>query len=99
MSGLEKPSYTVIIATTSILDVDPSASDLFEPTIELSQEFADSVHQELKRDFSSHDRRANDTDSSTDNLALFEKYQFFTPGQFSTRLMMMVTLQTHILVC
>ena len=92
ISGLKTPSCTVIISTTSILNAKDSSSASahyeFEPAFELGEEFADSVHQELKRDFSSHiQRRASDDDddsgnrTSREDLALFEKYQFFTPGR------------------
>lgn len=39
--------------------------------------FPDAVQMELKRDLSSHTKRANST-----NSGLFERYQYFTPGIF-----------------
>ena len=39
--------------------------------------FPESVQMELKRDLSSHAKRANSTEGG-----LFEKYQYFTPGLF-----------------
>lgn len=34
------------------------------------------IHMEMKRDYQSHTRRA-----ASDNLPLFERYQYFTPGK------------------
>ena len=45
-------------------------------------QFADPARQELKRDLGQKSRRAN----VTDNLPLFEKYQFFTPGKLTAPL-------------
>ena len=62
--------YTVVFFS------DPNEFKAYEP------DFADSVHMDLKRQSESpvliHSRQSN----STRDLPLFEKYQFFTPGEF-----------------
>jgi hypothetical protein len=48
------------------------------PPYEMENSFGNYEQLELKRDLSSHVKRAN----STSSPGLFERYQYFTPGLF-----------------
>jgi uncharacterized protein YlbG (UPF0298 family) len=70
--------YTVIYITTP--QTESQANEQLKQehyTYEMEASFPEAVQMELKRDLSSHDKRANSTD-----VGLFEKYQYFTPGIF-----------------
>jgi hypothetical protein len=68
--------YTVIYITTPQTEAQAKES-LEHYTYEMETSFPKSVQMELKRDLSSHAKRANSTEGG-----LFEKYQYFTPGIF-----------------
>lgn len=72
-------NFTVIYITTPT-DEQIAEQQLKEehPPYEMETSFGDSVQMELKRDLSSHTKRANASDAA----GLFEKYQYFTPGLF-----------------
>lgn len=61
-------SYTVIFYSSAV-----------EPVYEA--DFADPAHLELRRNVESPVLRREKKTSGRDNRNLFEKYQFFTPGQ------------------
>ena len=44
--------------------------------------YQDSIHMELKRDYSSH---ADKADGSNKHQSLFDEYQYFTPGSYPSR--------------
>ncbi|KAF2034668.1 BIG1-domain-containing protein [Setomelanomma holmii] len=71
--------YTVIYSTTPPSE-RASKSLLAEehPPYEMENTYGNYDQMELKRDLSSHVRRAN----STNSAGLFERYQYFTPGLF-----------------
>jgi hypothetical protein len=56
---------------------DPNEFKAYEP------EFIEAVHVDLKRWAEEDEMVAKRKSNSTSNLPLFEKYQFFTPGEFS----------------
>lgn len=56
---------------------DPNEFTAYEP------EFSEPVHMDLKRwSEEALEILAREDSSQPDNLPLFEKYQFFTPGEF-----------------
>ncbi|EUC45308.1 hypothetical protein COCMIDRAFT_95962 [Bipolaris oryzae ATCC 44560] len=67
--------YTVIYITTP--QTESQAKESIQQQYEMDMPFPDAVQMELKRDLSSHAKRANST-----NSGLFERYQYFTPGIF-----------------
>jgi hypothetical protein len=70
--------YTVIYITTPQTEAQAKESLKQEQyTYEMETSFPDTMQMELKRDLSSHAKRANSTEGG-----LFEKYQYFTPGIF-----------------
>ncbi|KAF2200805.1 BIG1-domain-containing protein [Delitschia confertaspora ATCC 74209] len=69
--------YTVIYTTTPQSEEQAVAALQAEQMYEMESPFEQAVHMELRRDMSTHDRRA-----AHDKRALFEKYQFFTPAIF-----------------
>ncbi|KAH6640978.1 vacuolar ATP synthase subunit S1-domain-containing protein [Chaetomium tenue] len=79
LDTLEGEDYTVVVFS------DPSESKAYEP------EFSGPVHMDMKR---SVERQfvARSKSDSTDNLPLFEKYQFFTPGIFMAFIVLAVVL-------
>lgn len=78
-SWANSEDYTVIYLTTPVSDAVAKAQlDQEMPPYEMESPFGDYDHVELKRDLTSHARRAN----STNNAGLFERYQYFTPGLF-----------------
>ncbi|KAI9875445.1 MAG: hypothetical protein M1830_008470 [Pleopsidium flavum] len=77
---LPSPKYTVIYTTTPVsANQRPLVSE--SRVYEMDDTFASSVHMDLKRDFSIHDRVSSDN-TTLSSGPLFEKYQFFTPGIF-----------------
>lgn len=75
---MEFRDYTVIYITTPPTESQAKAQIADEQyTYEMESAFGDSVQMELKRDLSSHVKRANSTEGG-----LFERYQYFTPGLF-----------------
>lgn len=73
-----------MIYTTS-LDSATDRSKAIEPeAYEMDTSFSSQVHVELKRDFESHERRASSENVTLPDGALFERYQYFTPGTLKT---------------
>jgi len=74
-----REDFTVIYITTPI-DESVADAQLQEdtPPYEMENAFGNFDQLELKRDLSSHVKRAN----STSSAGLFERYQYFTPGLF-----------------
>jgi len=74
-----REDFTVIYITTPI-DESVADTQLQEdtPPYEMENAFGNFDQLELKRDLSSHVKRAN----STSSAGLFERYQYFTPGLF-----------------
>ncbi|CAA9964679.1 hypothetical protein P3342_010686 [Pyrenophora teres f. teres] len=68
--------YTVIYLTTPQTESQAHES-IKQYTYDMDNSFPDAMQMELKRDLSSHPKRANSTEGG-----LFEKYQYFTPGIF-----------------
>jgi hypothetical protein len=76
VNDAKSQDYTVIYITTP--QTEAQAKETLEHyTYEMDASFPESVQMELKRDLSSHAKRANSTEGG-----LFEKYQYFTPGLF-----------------
>ena len=75
---LKETDLTVSYITTPI-DERVAKAQLHEenPPYEMENAFGTYPQLELKRDLSSHAKRANSTEGG-----LFEKYQYFTPGIF-----------------
>jgi len=48
--------------------------------------FPSAMRTDLKRDLNSHVRRAKNTTTSSNNVPLFEKYNFLSPGMSCTAL-------------
>ncbi|KAL4881398.1 BIG/ATPase V1 complex, subunit S1 [Aspergillus karnatakaensis] len=69
---LPSKKYTVLYVTTP-REYEESAPVYQAP----NDPYQDSMHMDLKRDFSEHSRRDDTTNSS-----LFDEYQYFTPGVF-----------------
>lgn len=65
---LDGEDYTVMVFS------DPNEFKAYEP------EFAAPVHMDMRRWAEQPEVVARKKGNSTDNLSLFEKYQFFTPG-------------------
>ncbi|OAL53256.1 BIG1-domain-containing protein [Pyrenochaeta sp. DS3sAY3a] len=71
-------SYTVIYITKPQTEAQAKEQQENEQyTYDMEDPFGESVRMELKRDLSSHIKRANATQGG-----LFERYQYFTPGIF-----------------
>ncbi|KAF1943487.1 BIG1-domain-containing protein [Clathrospora elynae] len=70
--------YTVIYVTTPQTESQAKEPLIQEhQTYQMESSFPGAVQMELKRDLSSHAKRANSTEGG-----LFERYQYFTPGIF-----------------
>ncbi len=77
---LPSPKYTVIYTTTPVsANQHPLVSE--SRVYEMDETFPSSVHMDLKRDFSIHEL-ASSGNTTLSSGPLFEKYQFFTPGEF-----------------
>ncbi|KAI4691458.1 hypothetical protein J4E90_002495 [Alternaria incomplexa] len=76
VNSAKSQDYTFIYITTPPTEAQAKES-LEHHTYEMETSFPESVQMELKRDLSSHAKRANSTEGG-----LFEKYQYFTPGIF-----------------
>ncbi|KAK2750193.1 hypothetical protein FQN57_004690 [Myotisia sp. PD_48] len=82
--SIESSNYTVVYTTT------PRGSEPIEDATSYEHEmdpnqFQHPIQSKLKRDFHSHtgrDTRDDGGHNSTDKRALFEKYQFLSPGIF-----------------
>ncbi|KAL5340542.1 BIG/ATPase V1 complex, subunit S1 [Aspergillus crustosus] len=70
---LPSKKYTILYITTPREFEDADAPVYQSP----NDPYQNSLHADLKRDFSVHSRRDNTTSSS-----LFDEYQYFTPGVF-----------------
>lgn len=77
---LSSSKYTVIYTTTPPHTVQEPASADAE-SYEMDAQFQAPVHMDLKRDFSNH-KRASDANITLPDGPLFERYQYFTPGNF-----------------
>ncbi|KAI4160805.1 MAG: hypothetical protein LQ342_005420 [Letrouitia transgressa] len=78
---LPSQKYTVIYTTS--VDSATDRSKAVEPeTYEMDTSFSSQAHVELKRDFIAHERRASSENVTLPDGALFERYQYFTPGIF-----------------
>ncbi|KAG7289097.1 hypothetical protein NEMBOFW57_005460 [Staphylotrichum longicolle] len=77
---LDGGDYTVMVFS------DPNEFKAYEP------EFAAPVHMDMRRWAEQPEVVARKKGNSTDNLSLFEKYQFFTPGIFMAFIVLIVVL-------
>ncbi|KAL4788233.1 BIG/ATPase V1 complex, subunit S1 [Aspergillus varians] len=73
VSRLPSKKYTILYATTP-REFEETDSPVYKSA---NDPYQDSMHVDLKRDFSAHSRRDNTTKNS-----LFDEYQYFTPGIF-----------------
>ncbi|KAL4797246.1 BIG/ATPase V1 complex, subunit S1 [Aspergillus venezuelensis] len=73
VTRLPSDKYTILYTTTP-REWETSDSPTYKSP---NDPYQDPVHQDLKRDFSSHSRRDESTNSS-----LFDEYQYLTPGIF-----------------
>lgn len=86
---LSTSKYTVIYITTPYSEVHKAAEDEEPEMYEMDTSFsAPQEHMGVKRDFVGYGKREEEEGSGNQNVtlvdaALFEKYQFFTPGMFS----------------
>ncbi|GAB1314414.1 hypothetical protein MFIFM68171_04624 [Madurella fahalii] len=71
---------------TVILFSDPNEFKAYEP------QFAEAAHMDLKRWSDESEMLFKRKLNSTNNLPLFEKYQFFTPGVFMSLVVLVVLL-------
>ncbi|KAL8645413.1 MAG: hypothetical protein Q9226_007318 [Calogaya cf. arnoldii] len=81
---LPTSKYTVIY-TTSPYTARKSTEHVESEMYEMDSPFSSSQsHMGIKRDFSVHDKRADENDGNVTlpDAPLFEKYQYFTPGIF-----------------
>ena len=80
VNEMKSRDYTVIYITSPQTESQAKAQLADEQyTYEMENSFGESVQMELKRDLSSHIKRAN---ASSTEGGLFERYQYFTPGLF-----------------
>ncbi|KAI4241884.1 MAG: hypothetical protein L6R40_004283 [Gallowayella cf. fulva] len=85
---LSTSKYTVIYITTPYSEVHKAAEDEEPEMYEMDTSFsAPQEHMGVKRDFVGYGKREEEEGSGNQNVtlvdaALFEKYQFFTPGIF-----------------
>jgi hypothetical protein len=78
VNDAKSQDYTVIYITTPQTESQAKESlKQAQYTYEMEASFPETMQMELKRDLSSHAKRANSTEGG-----LFEKYQYFTPGIF-----------------
>ncbi len=78
MNEAKSQDYTVIYVTTPQSSAQADAQfEQEQYSYDMGNQFGDGIQMELKRDLSSHAKRANSTQGG-----LFERYQFFTPGIF-----------------
>jgi hypothetical protein len=79
VTATEPKDFTVIYITSPIAE-SVAKAQLHEdsPPYEMEDAFGNLDQLELKRDLSSHVKRAN----ATSEGGLFERYQYFTPGIF-----------------
>ncbi|KAL4908136.1 hypothetical protein BDW74DRAFT_97497 [Aspergillus multicolor] len=70
---LQSEKYTMLYLTTP-REFEDSDPPIYQSP---SDQYQDTIHMDLKRDFSSHPRR----DDATNN-SIFDEYQYFTPGIF-----------------
>lgn len=78
VNGAKPQDYTVIYITTPPTESQAKAQfDQEQYSYDMEKSFGAAVQMELKRDLSSHIKRANSTEGG-----LFERYQYFTPGLF-----------------
>lgn len=84
LSNLPTPNHLTIITTTPTTPLNPQAHQEDQPpTYAADDKYQSALHIDLKRDLSSHVRRASNSSSSLNsNAALFEKYGFLSPGIF-----------------
>ncbi|CAI7593755.1 unnamed protein product [Penicillium glandicola] len=73
---LPSPSKYTILYVTSPREFPETDSVIYEAS---GDSYQDSVHMELKRDYSAQGSASSSSDTST---SLFEEYQYFTPGIF-----------------
>ncbi|CAD0106178.1 unnamed protein product [Aureobasidium uvarum] len=73
-------SYTVLYATLD--NLSPSQSQHREQ-YEMDEPYPSNMHTDLKRDLDAHVFRASNASNPQADLALFEKYQFLSPGTSS----------------
>ncbi|KKK17589.1 hypothetical protein P175DRAFT_0502656 [Aspergillus ochraceoroseus IBT 24754] len=71
---LPSKRYTILYVTTP-KEFDENDSNVYQSE---TYDYQDSLHMDLKRDFSVHSRR----EDTTSNKSLFQEYQYFTPGLF-----------------
>jgi len=77
ISELGGDKYTVVYTTTPPTPQHIAASQYpIPPTYEMDDPYASVLHMDLKRDVDSH------ANSNGSNLALFDKYQYLSPGLF-----------------
>ncbi|KAL4865973.1 hypothetical protein BDV12DRAFT_140660 [Aspergillus spectabilis] len=72
VSRLPSKKYTILYVTTP-REYEQTDAPVYQTS---NDPYKDSVHMDLKRDFSVHSRRDDTTNS------LFDEYQYFTPGVF-----------------
>ncbi|KAF1845698.1 BIG1-domain-containing protein [Cucurbitaria berberidis CBS 394.84] len=78
VNEVKSRDYTVIYITTPQTETQAKAQLADEQyKYDMENSFGEAVQMELKRDLSSHMKRANSTQGG-----LFERYQYFTPGLF-----------------
>ena len=74
----EPHDFTIIYITSPVEESVAKAQQQDSPPYEMENAFGNFDQLELKRDLSSHVKRANTTSEG----GLFERYQYFTPGIF-----------------
>lgn len=67
--------YTILYIT-SPREFPETDSAIYEAT---GDSYQDSIHMDLKRDYSAYESASSASDNST---SLFEEYQYFTPGMY-----------------
>ena len=76
---LPSQRYTVLYTTSPVTSIDHTLQD--ESTAyKMESTFPSSLHMDLKRDFAVHER-ASGENITLPHGALFERYQFLTPGK------------------
>ena len=80
---LPSPNYTVIYTTTPVSN-DQQHTDFEASMYEMDKTMSPLVHMDLKRDISMHVGTSGNSTNGT-SLPLFERYQYFSPGQSHKR--------------
>ena len=81
IASLPSFKYTVIYTTTPVGSEEQREMELAEQQYLMDEPYPSGFHTDLKRDLSAYPRASNSSNLNS-NLGLFEKYQFFSSGEY-----------------